>query len=85
MKWHNISSMIQGLIERLNEMEKGTKTKRTVWKMLKKQEQLYLLYSMACKSRSLVSSEQLKAGVFDKAKVLPLMVQKCKESAVSSL
>lgn len=85
MKWHNLSDMILRLSARLKEMEKGPKNKRSVWRMIKKQEQLYLLYSMICKSRSLVSSEQLKAGVFDKAKVLPLMVQKCKQSAVSSL
>lgn len=85
MKWYNLSDMILSLSARLEEMEKGTKTKRTVWRMLKKQEQLYLLYTMICKSRSLVSSEQLKAGVFDKAKVLPLMVQKCHDSVVSSL
>jgi site-specific DNA-adenine methylase len=66
---YDLNSTIQSVFKTIDKIHRKPKTGKSFARLLKKQEQMYLVYAMLSESKRPRTREEIKNGVFDQVKV----------------
>lgn len=65
----NLNNTLQSVFKSIDKIQNKPKTGKSFARLLKKQEQMYLVYAMLSESKMPRTRAEIKSGVFDKVKV----------------